>query len=144
MKKDFLIRALLGTIIGLAICITLYAIGLFDEIVLDNKGFMILQFIGSALLGFVAMGGTIVYDVEKWGLTKVTVIHFSMTIIVFVADYLILKWFPLNILPIVLAVFIVAYFIIWLINFVIYNRSIKDINSDLDALRKREEGDADE
>lgn len=45
MKKDFLIRALLGAIIGLAICITLYAFGMFDEIIVDNKGFMIGQFI---------------------------------------------------------------------------------------------------
>lgn len=144
MKKDFLIRALIGTIIGLAICITLYAFGIFDNIVLDNKGLMISQFVGSAILGFVSMGGTIVYDVEKWGLTKVTALHYAMTLAVFVLDCLILSWFPLGVLPIVLVIFTIAYFIIWLINYLIYKRNIRDINSDLDELRKREEGESHE
>ena len=43
-------------------------------------------------------------------------------------------------LPIVILIFTGAYFIIWLINYIIYKRSIRDINSDLDELRKREDG----
>lgn len=142
MKKDFLIRALLGALIGLVICITLYAFGTFDEIVVDNKGFVIRQFVGSALLGFVAMGGTIVYNVERWSLNVVTVIHYLMTIAVFILDCVFLNWFPNKYLPIVILIFTGAYFIIWLINYIIYKRSIRDINSDLDELRKREDGDS--
>lgn len=74
----------------------------------------------------------------------VTIIHYAITLAVFVLDSVLLKWFPYGVLPIVILIFTGAYFIIWLINYLIYKRSIRDINSDLDELRKREEGDSHE
>lgn len=134
----FLIKALLGALMGLAICITIYGFGGYDDVIIINKPFVIAQFIGSAVLGIIGMGGSVVYEVEKWSLTKVTMIHYILVVIAFVCCCIFLKWFKSEVLPIVLIIFTIVYFIIWLINYFISKNEIRKINKGLEILKQKD------
>lgn len=134
----FLIKALLGALMGLAICITIYGFGGYDDVIIINKPFVIAQFIGSAVLGIIGMGGSVVYEVEKWSLTKVTMIHYIFVVIAFVCCCIFLKWFKSEVLPIVLIIFTIVYFIIWLINYFIGKNEIRKINKGLEILKQKD------
>lgn len=136
--NKFLIKTLFGALMGLAICITIYGFGVYDDVILSNKPFMIAQFIGSAVLGIIGMGGSVVYEVEKWSLTAVTITHYILVVIAFVCCCVFLKWFEIRVLPIVLIIFTITYFIIWLINYLISKNEIKKINEGLEILKQKD------
>ena len=45
----------------------------------------IVQSVVSGFFGAICMGGTVVYDIEKWSILKATITHFFITIISFFA-----------------------------------------------------------
>ena len=48
LKVSLVIRALIGALIGICICLMLYAFGEYDHIIMDKPAF-IAQFIGSGV-----------------------------------------------------------------------------------------------
>lgn len=143
LKIQLIIKSMLGALIGIAICLILYAFGFYDNNLIDNKPFVLAQFIGSALLGVICMGGSVVYAIDKLSLTVVTIIHYAMALVAFICACIFLEWFPISILPLVLLVYTAVYFLIWLINYLIYKNEIRRINSELDEMKSKE-GDDDE
>lgn len=141
--NSFIFRALIGALMGIAICLILYGFGLYDEIIIDNKPFVIMQFVGSALNGIICMGSTIAYDVDSLGLSKSTLIHYVITLVSFFSFNFLLGWFSEFSIILILAVFTVAYFIIWLVNYLIYKREIRRMNKDLEYI-KQKAGESDE
>ena len=141
--NSFIFRALIGALMGIAICLILYGFGLYDEIIIDNKPFVIMQFVGSALNGIICMGSTIVYDIDNLGLSKVTLLHYVITLVSFLCFNFLLGWFSEFNIILILAVFTVAYFIIWLVNYLIYKREIRRMNKDLEYI-KQKAGESDE
>jgi len=141
--NSFIFRALIGALMGIAICLILYGFGLYDEIIIDDKPFVIMQFVGSALNGIICMGSTIVYDIDNLGLSKVTLLHYVITLVSFFSFNFLLSWFNEFNIILILAVFTVAYFIIWLVNYLIYKREIRRINKDLEYI-KQKAGESDE
>ena len=102
-----------------------------------------MQFIGSALNGIICMGSTIVYDIDNLGLSKVTLLHYVITLVSFLSFNFLLGWFSEFNIILILAVFTVAYFIIWLVNYLIYKREIRRMNKDLEDI-KQKAGESDE
>ena len=103
---------------------------------------MIWQLIGSGLYGAVAMGGSIVYQFERWGLLKATLVHYTLTLAAFLITNAALNWFPASVLAIVLIPFTVVYFIIWLVQYLRWKKTIQEMNQDLERLadqKKNEE-----
>ena len=141
--NSFIFRALIGALMGIAICLILYGFGLYDEIIIDDKPFVIMQFVGSALNGIICMGSTIVYDIDNLGLSKVTLLHYVITLVSFLCFNFLLGWFSEFNIILILAVFTVAYFIIWLVNYLIYKREIRRMNKDLEYI-KQKAGESDE
>ncbi len=141
--NSFIFRALIGALMGIAICLILYGFGSYDEIIIDDKPFVIMQFVGSALNGIICMGSTIVYDIDNLGLSKVTLLHYVITLVSFLSFNFLLGWFSEFNIILILAVFTVAYFIIWLVNYLIYKREIRRINKDLEDI-KQKAGESDE
>lgn len=141
--NSFIFRALIGALMGIAICLILYGFGLYDEIIIDNKPFVIMQFVGSALNGIICMGSTIVYDIDNLGLSKVTLLHYVITLVSFLCFNFLLGWFNEFNIILILAVFTVAYFIIWLVNYLIYKREIRRMNIELEDIKKKA-GESDE
>lgn len=141
--NSFIFRALIGALMGIAICLILYGFGLYDEIIIDDKPFVIMQFVGSALNGIICMGSTIVYDIDNLGLSKVTLLHYVITLVSFLCFNFLLGWFSEFNIILILVVFTVAYFIIWLVNYLIYKREIRRMNKDLEYI-KQKAGESDE
>lgn len=141
--NSFIFRALIGALMGIAICLILYGFGLYDEIIIDDKPFVIVQFVGSALNGIICMGSTIVYDIDNLGLSKVTLLHYVITLVSFLCFNFLLGWFSEFNIILILVVFTVAYFIIWLVNYLIYKREIRRMNKDLEYI-KQKAGESDE
>lgn len=141
--NSFIFRALIGALMGIAICLILYGFGLYDEIIIDDKPFVIMQFVGSALNGIICMGSTIVYDIDNLGLSKVTLLHYVITLVSLLCFNFLLGWFSEFNIILILVVFTVAYFIIWLVNYLIYKREIRRMNIELEDI-KQKAGESDE
>lgn len=141
--NSFIFRALIGALMGIAICLMLYGFGMYDEIIIDDKPFVIMQFVGSALNGIICMGSTIVYDIDNLGLSKVTLLHYVITLVSFFSFNFLLGWFSEFNIILILAVFTVAYFIIWLVIYLIYKREIRRMNIELEDI-KQKAGESDE
>ncbi len=130
LKNRFIIKVLAGALIGIAICFMLYAFGEYDHMIMDKTAF-IAQFLGSAIFGMIAMGGSVVYEIDTWGITLSTVIHYSMTMGSYLVTASLLHWFDGKILLITFGLMSVGYFIIWFINYALWKREIRNINTDL-------------
>lgn len=141
--NSFIFRALIGALMGIAICLMLYSFGMYDEIIIDNKPYVLMQFIGSALNGIICMGSTIVYDIDNLGLSKVTLLHYVITLVSFFSFNFLLGWFSEFNIILILAVFTVVYFIIWLVIYLIYKREIRRMNIELEDI-KQKAGESDE
>ena len=146
MKKELIsktiIRALIGAIVGIGISIAICMFsGNYKEI-FYHPGAFVAQLTGSALLGFVNMGAMSIYDIESWGLVRTTVTHFAISFISFLLANTLLGWFSRNVLVIVIIVFVLVYFLIWLFQYLIWKKRIKELNNDLkNMISKEEKGD---
>ncbi|MCR5847032.1 MAG: DUF3021 domain-containing protein [Lachnospiraceae bacterium] len=146
MKKELIsktiIRALIGAIIGIAISIAICLISGSYRDIINHPGAFVAQVTGSALLGLVNMGAMSIYDIESWGLVKTTVIHFIISFTSFLLANTLLGWFERNVLVIVIIAFVSVYFLIWLIQYLVWKKEIKNLNNDLkNMISKEEEGD---
>ena len=140
IKTRILINTLIGALCGVVICLVLFGIGAYDSFY-DDKPFVILQFIGSMLLGAVCMGASVVYGIDSWGMGKATLTHYVLAMGAFTCASLLLKWFDGITLIIALGIMTIAYAFIWFVNYIIWKREIRNINSDLEKMIREEKED---
>lgn len=62
------------------------------------------------------------------------VINALLVFVSFLIVDILLEWFPYSVLFITIAIGTVMYFIIWLIQFLIWKRKIKQLNNDLEIM----------
>ena len=135
LKTKMIIKALIGAIISMLICLFISTFANDPaELIVDRFEFII-QFIGAGIYGAIPMGGSIVYEFERWSLLKATLIHYFMTMGALTVTNVLLGWFAWNIYLVVLLAMTVAYFIIWLVNYLSCKREIERINNDLSNMR---------
>ncbi len=140
IKDRLAIKVLSGALIGIAISLVL-SLGVNDTQIIGNKAAFIAQILGSALFGAICNGGSIVYEIDSWGVTKATLIHYVASLGAFILASGLLHWFPTRYLPPVIALFTIVYAIIWLINFFTWRKVIRQMNADLkQMIRNEKEG----
>ena len=90
---------------------------------------MILQSLFSGLYGAVCFGGMTFYDVERLPLAAATALHCALIILLFIPIALLLGWVS-NIIEILIiaSIQLVAFFIIWLIMYLIYKKQVRELN----------------
>jgi L-asparagine transporter-like permease len=88
------------------------------------------QILLGGIPGAIAMGTTVIYDIEKWSILRVTVTHFLIVMVVTFLASFVLKWFEpwSTAFWIMLAVVAVGYFIVWLIIYRCYKKQIRKLN----------------
>lgn len=149
MRKTIIRRAVIGFLIGMLVG-NLIAFLTCDRtadpvvIVTDKliqrtgsvSAALIVQTLLSGLLGAVSMGGTVLYDIEEWGLTRTALTHFSLILCTFYAVALGCAWIgPVWQDLLIMGAFeAVGYFIVWLIMFMIYRKQTKELN---ELIRKK-------
>lgn len=92
---------------------------------------VILQYVLSGVLGFAFAAGSAVFEVDEWGITKQTIIHFFIgTVAMFPIAYL-CYWMEHSIVGILsyITTFVIFYVIIWFVQMNIWKRKIQGINN---------------
>lgn len=99
-----------------------------------STGFLMLNILLSAVFGALSMGSSAVYDIEEWSILRATVTHFVIVFASFNIIALPLGWFSFGSIEywIIHAVMIVVYFLIWLIQYLIYKHKVKELNRELE------------
>ncbi len=138
LKYRFIIQILAGALLGMLISITIYLFDGFSEDMISNRWAFFWQVVGSGLNGAVCMGSSIIYEFEKWGLRKVTILHYLICLLSFLTACLLLQWFPISTFCIVLPVYTFVYFIVWVMEYVFWKREIRKINQDLEKFLKKD------
>lgn len=136
LRRSFLIKLMLGAIIGMFIPIAIM-FGTDGADYIDSHGLILLkQIIGSMIYGAIAMGGSVVYEIESWSIVRATSTHYILTMSSFlIANYL-LEWFGNGIwLAVAFICMTMGYLIIWLVQSALFSRRVKEMNEELEKLR---------
>ncbi|NLJ70841.1 MAG: DUF3021 domain-containing protein [Clostridiaceae bacterium] len=142
MKKRLIARSLIGLVVGAlaAHVITLLVnyLGRGQFLVcmpgLTEKyglaGAVIVQTILGALFGMIALGGTCLFDIEKWSLLRASMAHCALILVTYIIVGLLLHWFSFHIIPILImtGIIVLVYALIWFIMYVAWKREIKELN----------------
>ena len=133
MGKKAMLLGLIGYIAG---CI----VGLC--FVLQNDDFNLARDLPQILLGgipgAIAMGTTVIYDIEKWSILRATATHFAITMGAIVFGCFVLNWFK----PwsaafwLMLAIELVGYILIWLIMYLCFRKKVRRLNELLQENQK--------
>ena len=131
LKKKAIILSLIGFVSGVLSGLIFDLSGSDDA---NGVGMLSVPayFIASGIFGMVSMGGSAVYDIEHWSITRCTVTH-ALTVSV---SFIIFSWLggwltDFIYMGIIVAIMIVIYVIIWLICYNSYKRKVRRMNRDL-------------
>ncbi len=138
IKTKGIILTLSGFSMGLIIGAVISAFVMSYED-MNDRMFLFAELIGSGLYGAVCMGGSIVYDIEEWGLVRTTVTHYLLVFFSFMIADKTLRWFPDSVLFMVIGIGTVMYFIIWLVEYMLWKKQVRQLNRELMQLRESEE-----
>ena len=99
---------------------------------------ILLELLTGGILGCVGYGGAVGYEIEQWSIIRATATHFVVTMTVYVIVGLFNGWLlPMhsivNVIQIGMMIF--AYFMIWLFQYLIYKKSVKDLNKGVEHLK---------
>ena len=145
-KRQFILVSVIGAVIGIAIWLIMLLThnpkALSDGS--HSSDIIILNVILSAVFGALCMGGAVVYDIEEWSILRATFTHFVIVFASFNVVGLSLKWFSFGSVEywIIHAIMIVAYILIWLFQYLIFKRKVKELNRELEnwkSIQKTEE-----
>lgn len=132
-KTKIIFNASIGFSLGLIVgAIMFAALASYEDI--NDRITLLVQLLGSGLLGAVNMGSTIVYDFENWGIGQATLTHYAVALFSFLTANETLGWFNHSVLFVVCVIFTIVYIIIWLIQYAIYKVKVREMNKDLEAM----------
>lgn len=134
MRRKAILLGLIGYIAG---CVIGFCFAL------RNESFTFVGALPDILLGgipgAIAMGSSVIYDVEKWSILRATVTHFLITMGAILIGCFVLKWFkPWSALFwIMLAAELAGYILIWLIMHQCYRAKVRKLNEMLRESQER-------
>lgn len=101
---------------------------------------LMLELLTGGLLGVVGNGGAVVYEIEEWSILKSTTIHFCVTMCVYMAVGKAngwLTWRPSVVNAIQIILMVLIYFLIWLVQYLIYKREVAELNREIKDFKMR-------
>lgn len=141
MKKA-LLRGILGIPIGAFICTTISLVislkhgkllVIPDMNVSDPLTAYVIQYIASAVVGFVFAASSAIFEIDSWSIAKQTIAHLVIVSVVYLPCAIIAGWITpdLSEIFIFLGVFIFIYFVIWAIQYFTWKKRIERLNKKL-------------
>ena len=135
MRKKAILLTIIGYIVGciIGLCFALW-----------NGPFVFREALPRILLGgipgAIIMGTTVIYDIEKWSILRVTVTHFLIAMGVLLLACFVLHWFKpwSTAFWIMLAGELAGYILIWLIMHHCYRTKVRQLNEMLKESREAE------
>ncbi len=151
LKQRFIMKASVGFALGILVDLIIHAICVFmgDHYLLGGNvdKAMVLRFLmdilTGGLLGFVGNGSSVIYEIESWSILKVTATHFVIAYGAFVIIGLFNGWITPEInLPnlVVSGTVLLVYIAIWLIQYFVYKKEVREINIGIRQLHNKGEG----
>lgn len=150
MAAQLIRRTVLGFVLGMVVGV-LVAIGVSyayggGSLILPNvllemtgseAGALLAQMLGSGAFGAVPMAGTVLYELDSWGLLKQAVVHYVSYTAAFLLYGVFLGWFEPTVadLGIMACVFAVCHCAIWLVMYARYRSEVKRLNELLGKVR---------
>ena len=134
IKKGFIV-GLIGFAVGVPVGLAFLLMNASEE---HSVTFIALQLILSGVLGGIALGSSVVYEAESWSVTRCTVTHFVVTFATYFTIGFSMGWFPLDDIGtyIMIGSMFVAYFMIWLIMYLISKKQAKELDEELKAWKQ--------
>ena len=134
LGSKFAIKSLLGLVIGMIIGVGTWMMN-GRAISEADYAALILHLVVSGIIGFIGMGGSLVYDIESWPLLKATVIHYIACMISLFLAGGALSWFP-DFLTffITFIIMTVIYACIWIAESWHWKKTIREINEELSSI----------
>lgn len=132
--KKTMLLGLAGFVLGVLICIGFMLARSSEGLKAAFPNLVI-----SGIYGAVAMGSSIVYDVEKWSITRATATHFLLVFALYFLLVLSMGWFSLSdpVFWIVVGAMVAVYILIWLLQYLSYRRQIREMNDELIKWKSR-------
>ncbi len=89
--------------------------------------------VSTYLLAFIQAGASVFNQIEDWPLAKSLLCHFATLYVAYVGCYLLNAWIPfeVTVLLIFTAIFVIAYFVIWLTVYLAVRATSKKMNQKL-------------
>ena len=148
MRKKLIVLAGIGFLVGVFVgyLIPWMASGgkhVFSPEFLDRFGSVgtaiLLQTLISGLYGSVCMGGTVLYQMERWPLALVSALHYLLCAVPYIPIAFLLGWVSnLKELLLVEGVMLVIYFIIWLIMSLRYKSMVRELNKLVERAKEKQ------
>lgn len=136
IRNKFVTKALLGLVIGMIVGVGFWMIMGPEHGEKDNLA-LVLHLIVSGLLGAISMGGSIVYDIESWGVFRATFIHYFLCMSAFILSSTLLNWFEnWQSLAVMLVIMTVIYACIWLGEILYWKKTVSGLNEQLKSIQK--------
>ena len=102
---------------------------------------MVLHLLLSGVLGMVANGSSVIYEIEEWSIVRATITHFIISMGIFYVIAFSLGWFsPAD--PacwIMSAILVFVYFMIWMVHSLIFKYKVKRMNEELRKWKSKRE-----
>ena len=102
---------------------------------------MVLHLLLSGVLGMVANGSSVIYEIEEWSIVRATITHFIISMGIFYVIAFSLGWFspsdPACWIMSVILVFV--YFMIWMVHSLIFKYKVKRMNEELRKWKSKRE-----
>jgi len=130
--KKTMLLGLAGFVLGVLICIGFMLARSSEGLKAAFPNLVI-----SGIYGAVAMGSSIVYDVEKWSIARATATHFLLVFALYFLLVFSMGWFSLSdpVFWIVAGAMVAGYILIWLLQYLSYKRQIREMNDELKKLK---------
>jgi hypothetical protein len=131
--KKFLIRGLLGIIIGVFINqLVFFIMAMKGNILYIQSNLIISQFIISSIIGFYCAGVTVIFGIEEWSLLRQTVTH-SIAMLPYFPISIYVGWMPITLIGRVMfiLIYILLYIIIWFSIRKYWEKKAKELNEEL-------------
>ena len=145
--KKALLRGLFGFPLGvfLGICIGILIslingsvayIAVAPSLIVDTGtelNAFIFQFFLSGVLGFAFALGSAIFEVESWGITKQSLLHFLLSSVSMFSVAYFCHWMEHNLVSAIVyfSIFIGIYVVIWVIQFLFWKKKIRAMNEKL-------------
>ena len=153
MKKKLLIRSLLGAPIGVTVSLIITVIislctghGEYypaphelTELCGNEITAVIVQFFCSLAVGAIGGASSVIWDMEKWSLTKQTLIHFAVLAVTFIPLSYVLNWIPHYLYGALgyVAAFVIVYVLMWTSIYFSIKAKIKKMNEQLKNMQSQ-------
>lgn len=152
MKKKIFIRALVGAPIGVFIS---YMITIMISLAVGNGTYypaafeltasceneinaVIIQLVGSLVFGAICGGASVIWEIEEWGLMKMTLVHLAVFCIPTFPIALLLRWIPIYTVAGTILYFVIffgIYLMIWLFRYFPMRAKVRKMNERIKELR---------